>query len=185
MKSDQRKVRSFLVPPSRPSRRQHTVPQHLIMSNLHYASLALFTMAKVNFLHPNFSLWAPMETHAYPRWDLPWGCSGQEPSLLYTNSVKTRMLREHFTQAPAPYITPQWLSQPSAPPGNAAGVPGNSKCKWITCSQSSNQTHQLQLEMIAAECNLPVTFNSLYLITLGLARTPFLRHYYLTNFLKT
>lgn len=39
MKSDQRKVRSFLVPPSRPSRRQHTVPQHLIMSNPRLSSL--------------------------------------------------------------------------------------------------------------------------------------------------
>lgn len=57
-------------------------------------AMAFFTMAMANFLHSNFSLQAPVDSHVCTKWNTLWECSGQEPTCLYTNSVKRRMLRE-------------------------------------------------------------------------------------------
>lgn len=59
------------------------------------SNMAFFTMAMANFLHTNFSLQALVKSHL---------CTSricfedvQEPIFLYTNSVKTRMLRKHIS----------------------------------------------------------------------------------------
>lgn len=105
----------------------------------------------------NSSLQTPVESPVCTKENMLWGCSGQEPTLLYTNSVKTRMLMRHISpkyQDPrssyANIILPELVNL-SPYPGILLVWKEPPSMNESHLLNKSNQTWQLQIKMIPAD----------------------------------